>query len=312
MEKRTEMPKKDLRVTALRRFAIAITLLNVLGHFWFGFEQSWATPLAALATTYSLELLFELWGARIEHRRPRFLGGPLTLIDFLLSAHITGLAVAMLLYSNERLWPICFAAAVAICSKILFRVPAGKGSRHFLNPSNFGITMTLLCFPWVGIAPPYMFTENLFGWADWLLPAVIIASGSFLNLKLTRKIPLIVSWLGCFALQALIRHLVFDSSLAAALNPMTGVAFLLFTFYMVTDPATTPTEPRAQVFFGAAVAAGYGLLMVAHVVFGLFFSLTAVCVARGLWLWAAELAGQRQTERQEALVAPAALGRTVP
>lgn len=308
---RTEEPKRDLRVTALRRFAIAITLLNVLGHSWFGFEQSWATPLTALATTYTLELLFEWLGSRIEGRRPRFLGGPVALVNFLLSAHITGLAVAMLLYSNERLLPICFAAAVAICSKVIFRVPSGERSRHFLNPSNFGITMTLLCFPWVGIAPPYMFTENLFGWADWLLPVVIIGSGSFLNLKLTRKIPLILSWLGCFALQALLRHLVFDSSLAAALNPMTGVAFLLFTFYMVTDPATTPTEVRGQVLFGAAVAAGYGLLMVFHVVFGLFFSLTAVCVARGAWLYVTELLAQRLSQQQAAL-APAAVGGTVP
>ncbi|HBL25338.1 MAG TPA: enediyne biosynthesis protein UnbU, partial [Acidobacteria bacterium] len=36
--------KKDLRLTALRRFAIAITTLNVLGHTVLGFEQAWATP----------------------------------------------------------------------------------------------------------------------------------------------------------------------------------------------------------------------------------------------------------------------------
>jgi hypothetical protein len=64
------------------------------------------------------------------------------------------------------------------------------------------------------------------------------------------------------------------------------VAFLLFTFYMVTDPATTPSGWRAQVAFGLSVAAGYGVLMAFHVVFGLFFSLTAVCAARGALLLA--------------------------
>jgi hypothetical protein len=67
---------------------------------------------------------------------------------------------------------------------------------------------------------------------------------------------------------------------------MTGVAFILYTFYMVTDPATTPEGRLEQVVFGASVAATYGLLMVAHVVFGLFFALTTVSAVRGVMLWA--------------------------
>jgi enediyne biosynthesis protein E5 len=67
---------------------------------------------------------------------------------------------------------------------------------------------------------------------------------------------------------------------------MSGLAFLLFTFYMVTDPATTPSATRDQVWFGAAVGVAYGALMVAHVVFGLFFALSLVCVARGAWVHA--------------------------
>jgi hypothetical protein len=65
---------------------------------------------------------------------------------------------------------------------------------------------------------------------------------------------------------------------------MTGVAFVLFTFYMVTDPGTTPSKPLNQALFGLGVAAAYGLLMSFHIVFGLFFGLTLVCVCRGLML----------------------------
>lgn len=111
----------DLRLTALRRFAIAITLFNVIGHSYLGFEQSLAQPLASLATAYSLELLLEWVHARANGLKPRFLGGPVAFVNFMLSAHISGLAVAMLLYANDRLLPICFAAAVAIGSKYLFR-----------------------------------------------------------------------------------------------------------------------------------------------------------------------------------------------
>ena len=81
---------------------------------------------------------------------------------------------------------------------------------------------------------------------------------------------------------------------------MTGVAFVLFTFYMVTDPGTTPSKPVDQVIFGAAVAAAYGLLMVCHIVFGLFFALTIICVLRGIKLYAQELISQ--TGRSNILV----------
>ena len=151
--------------------------------------------------------------------------------------------------------PIAFAAAVAIGSKILIRVPTGHGVRHCLNPSNTGIAVTLLVFPWVGIAPPYQFTENLSGVGDWLLPAVIIVSGTFLNTRFTYKVPLILGWLGGFLLQAVLRSQIQGTPLVAAVLPMTGMAFLLFTFYMVTDPATTPRAPLPQFAFGVAVAA---------------------------------------------------------
>src|SRR6185295_1752150 len=131
---------KDLRLAALRRFATAITLLNVLGHTVLGFEQSLAQPVIALLAAYSTEILLEILEARRLGRKPRFLGPGTTFLDFMLSAHITGLAVAMLLYANDRLLPIAFAAAAAIGSKHLFRVGANGASRHFFNPSNLGIT----------------------------------------------------------------------------------------------------------------------------------------------------------------------------
>jgi enediyne biosynthesis protein E5 len=270
------------RLGGLRRFAVAITVLNILGHTVFGFEQAWVTPFVSLAAAYSTELLLEIVDARLAGRRVRFTGGPRRLIDFLLSAHISALAVGMLLYANDRMWPVAFAASAAIASKVIFRVRAGKGTRHFFNPSNFGITLTLLLFPWIGIAPPYHFTENLVGVGDWVLPGIIVCSGTFLNWRFTKRLPLIAAWLSCFALQALVRHWLFGARLDAAFLPMTGVAFILYTFYMVTDPATTPSGTRAQVAFGAAVAFTYGLLMLNHIVFGLFFALSIVCAVRGL------------------------------
>ena len=285
------------RLGGLRRFAIAITVLNILGHAFFGFEQSFAQPLVALAAAYSTELLLEFIDARCNHRPLRFLGGgPRRFIEFLLSAHITGLACAMLLYANERLGPVAFAAVVAICSKCLLRAPNGRGTRHFLNPSNFGITVTLLVFSWVSVAPPYQFTENMTGFGDWVLPAVIVCTGTFLNARFTHRLPLIAAWLSGFVIQAAVRSVLFDTPFGASLVPMTGVAFILYTYYMVTDPATTPEKRGEQIIFGFSVAAVYGLLMVGHVVFGLFFALTIVCTLRGLWMYACRWVKGREFE----------------
>lgn len=280
------------RLGGLRRFAAAITLLNCAGHTWLGFESSWAQPLVALAGAYFTELLIEVVDARLERRAPRFSSSPGALVDFLLSAHVSGLAVSMLLYANERLAVIAFAASAAIVSKALLRVPLEHGgSRHVLNPSNAGICLTLLLFPWVSIAPPYQFTRNLASAnGDWILPLFVMVSGSLLNARYTQRLPLIGAWLGGFAAQALLRAALAAEPIAPRLAPMTGVAFLLFTFYMVTDPATTPSGARGQIVFGLSVAASYAALMQLHVVFGLFFALGATTAARGLALGALAVA----------------------
>jgi hypothetical protein len=279
----------DKRIAALERFAASITIFTIAGAFWLGFEDSWAQPVVALATAYVLEIAFEALEAWGSARPPRFLGGVRAFVHFLLPAHITALSIALLLYPNARLMPIVFATAVATGSKFLLRAPVKGGWRHFMNPSNLGITVTLLAFPWVGIAPPYHFTENVSGALDWIVPAVVLVSGTMLNAKLTGKGPLILAWTVGFAAQAAIRSVVFDTPLVAALLPMTGLVFVLYTNYMITDPGTAPIARRGQIVFGAATAAVYGVLVSLHIVFGLFFALTIVTMGRGLVLYAARV-----------------------
>lgn len=277
------------RIGGLRRFATAITFLNVIGHLWLGFEQAWITPFVGVGAAYATELLLELADAWSSKRPVRFVpkrfgGGGENPVDFLLSAHISGLAVSMLLYANERIAPVAFGACIAIASKAVFRVKVDGRSRHWLNPSNFGIAITLLCFPWVGIAPPYMFTKALGPVGDVMLPCVVIVLGTLLNARYTRRLLLIGAWVSGFALQGAVRSVWLDQPLVSTWMPMGGMAYLLFTFYMVTDPATTPSSTRGQIAFGLGTAAVYGALMTAHVVFGLFFSLIIVCIVRGLAL----------------------------
>ena len=293
------MPDKkpvDYRLAALWRFATAISVFNLLGHTLFGFEQPWATPFVALAASYGTEILLEWADAWAHGRRPRFLGSARTFVEFLLPAHITGLAVGMLLYSNASLMPAAFAACAGIASKNVFRVAIGGRTRHFFNPSNFGITATLLLIPSVGLAPPYQFTENVTGMANWIIPAVILVSGIFMHAKFTGRLPLVAAWLVGFAMQGLIRAEIFGIPWRVPFVPMTSAAFILFTLYMIPDPATTPIAPRRQVLFGLAIAAVYGLLFVFHVVFGLFIALAVVSASRGIGLHLNAIMKMRKAE----------------
>lgn len=275
---------RDPRSAALRRFGVSITALTILGHTVLGFEQAYATPVVAVVAALATELLLDSIDAAAHRRRPRYLAPLGKVIDFLLPAYIAGLATALLLYANENLWPYVLAVIVAISSKYLVRVRLGRGLRHVLNPSNAGIVAVLLLFPWVGIAPPYEFTEWVSGPVYALIPVLLLVAGTMLNATLTGKIPLILGWVGGFVVQALVRGAFDDISVISALLPMTGTAFVLFTNYMITDPGTTPVRPRNQVAFGVVLAATYGVLVALHIVFGLFFSLMIVCVLRGVGL----------------------------
>jgi hypothetical protein len=279
-------PAVDPRIKALWRFGTSITIFTVVGAFLLHFENSWLQPVVALATSYTLELGLETLNAWSCGKTPRYRGGWKPLAHFLLPAHITALSISLMLYPGTNLEFIVFAVAVAACSKFIFTVKCNGKKRHFMNPSNLGVAVTLLAFPWiVSAAPPYQYTENVAHTAlAALIPLGIIGAGTMINAKLTKKTPLILGWLAGFVLQAGIRSVFFDGIFLSALFPMTGLVFWVYTNYMITDPGTTPVKPRNQAVFGFSVAIVYGILVINHVVFGLFFALSIVCLLRGLVL----------------------------
>jgi hypothetical protein len=174
---------------------------------------------------------------------------------------------------------------LSIGSKLILRAPVGNGhTQHIFNPSNFGVAATLVLFPDVSFAPPYHFTENITGLWDWGVPLIVLTTGIIIHALFTGRLPLVAAWVGGFILQGVIRAKVFGAPFFVPLVPMTSAAFIIFTLYMIPDPATTPLKPSRQALFGLAVALVYGILQVLHLVFGLFFALLIVCAIRGLSL----------------------------
>lgn len=280
----------SMRAFALLYFVLLMVFWNLLGHTILGFEQSWAQMLAAVGSAVAAQIGFDWLDAKLRGREFRLKRDPIALIGFLAPGLISGFAIGMLLFPNSHLQPFVFASIAAISSKIIFRAPlANGGSQHFFNPSNFGIVLTLFACPWVSIAPPYHFMGHAYGFWNWLTPLVILASGIFVHWRATGRLPLVMAWLAGFAGQALARHLFLGTPLAPMFVPMTGTAFVIFTLYMIPDPAVTPLNARHQVLFGLAVAALYGFMQAEHQVYGLFGALFVICLLRGLAMMALSL-----------------------
>src|SRR5206468_6828873 len=160
-------------------------------------------------------------------------------VNFLPACLIPGFACAMLLYPNERLWPVIFAVVLSMASKVILRAPVGHShTQHIFNPSNFGVAATLVLFPDVSFAPPYHFTENLTGLWDWGVPMIVLMTGIIIHALFTGRLPLVAAWIGGFILQAVVRSKISGTPFFLPLVPITSAAFILFPFYLFPHPGT--------------------------------------------------------------------------
>ncbi len=158
-----------------------------------------------------------------------------------LSPVITSFGLTLLLRSDQS-FPFLLAAIVAIASKFLLRI---KG-RHILNPANAGLCAALLATPHAWCSPTqWGESAALLLWMTALGLAVahrafrsdasLAFLTSFIALKGAR-----VFWLGQ------------DKSVLA--HQLQSGSLLLFAFFMISDPKTTPRARRARLAFGIAVA----------------------------------------------------------
>ena len=282
------MKKRDPR-TGLRTSATLATVFTILGHTVLGFEQPVAQVLVALGTGYACALFFEWVDARANGDVPGYMGGGIKkVVDFLLSAHMTAITLSFLLFFHQRLWIVALTVALAIGSKYVFRVRQNGRLRHFMNPSNFGMAVVLLTYQWSGVIP-WTFTIELHGVGDWLLPLAILMLGLRLNILFTGGMPTILGWLITFIVLGVARAWYQGSPVAAELAVLTGLPVVLFSLYMITDPQTSPARPRNKVVFGASIAVAYSVLLLLHVQYTMFYSVTVICALRGLYLYALNL-----------------------
>jgi Na+-transporting NADH:ubiquinone oxidoreductase subunit NqrB len=159
------------------------------------------------------------------------------------SALISGLSLCLLLRTNS-LWLAAAAAAVAISSKFVLRV----NGKHLFNPTNAGIVLTILATGRVWVSPGQ--------WGSVAFFAFLMAGLG--GLVVNRAARSDVTWAFMAAYLALVfgRSLWLGEPPAIPLHRLENGALLLFTFFMISDPKTTPNSRAGRLMFAIAVATG--------------------------------------------------------
>ena len=173
------------------------------------------------------------------------------------SALITALGLCLLLKTNVA-WIGGLAAFVAIASKYLIK----NNNKHIFNPANVGIIAAIVFTGNAWINPGQWGSTTLF----WFF---IGAAGLMMILKVGR-LDTTMAFLISFGGLMFFRQVVYLGwEPAVWLHKMSNGTLLLFAFFMITDPMTTPNHKTARLIWSAIIG------IAAFVAASYFYSQTA-------------------------------------
>jgi Na+-transporting NADH:ubiquinone oxidoreductase subunit NqrB len=158
-----------------------------------------------------------------------------------MSALITSLSLTLLL-RTEFVALAATAAVIAIGSKFLVRV-RGK---HVFNPANVALVTLMLAsdHAWVSSGQ----------WGSAALGAFALACLGFLVLTRARRAETTLAFLACYAALLFGRALWLGDPLTIPVHQLQNGALLIFAFFMISDPKTTPDAAMGRVWYAALVA----------------------------------------------------------
>ena len=182
-----------------------------------GFARFRANPIVALATQGCL-------AKKLDLRSPL----------------ITGFSLALLI-RGDALWVPALAAMLAIGSKFIFKI-RGK---HLWNPAAFGIFLLLQTgHAWV--------SPGQWGSSTFIVTLIVFAG--ILVLSRAARLDIALAFLGTHVALLLLRAAWLGDPLPIPVHQVQNGALLLFAFFMITDPRTTPDNRWARIGFAIAVA----------------------------------------------------------
>jgi Na+-transporting NADH:ubiquinone oxidoreductase subunit NqrB len=223
------------------------------------FDIGWPQVLLTLGSALLVQ-----WACTAIWRLPRF--DPK-------SALISGLSLCLLLRTNA-LWLVVVAALIAIGSKFLLRI-RGK---HVFNPTNFGLVMLLLTTHAAWVSPGQWGNVAFFGFLMACLGGLVVHRALRSDVACAFAI--------AYASLLIGRSLYVGEPLTIPLHRLQSGGLLLFTFFMISDPRTTPNTRTGRMLFAAIVA--FGAWYVQFRLFrtnGLLWSLAACAMLTPLLDW---------------------------
>ena len=91
-------------------------------------------------------------------------------------------------------------------------------------------------------------------WGSAVWQVLLVTSLGGMVLTRSRRLDIALAFLGCYGGLLLLRCLWLGDPWAIPLHQMQSGALLLFAFFMITDPRSTPDHRAGRLLFAAAVA----------------------------------------------------------
>jgi Na+-translocating ferredoxin:NAD+ oxidoreductase RnfD subunit len=161
------------------------------------------------------------------------------------SGLITGLIISMVLAPNSSLLLTGLLSIVAIASKYILRL----NNRPVFNPAAFGLMIGLIFF------------NNPLGWWGDYYHILTIIAGSILLIKFAGHWKIIFAFLTALSILILVRALISGPSIIDQLYLNISISSF-FTFFMLTDPKTSPLLSNQFISFGILTAMGSFLALI--------------------------------------------------
>ncbi len=235
----------------------------LLGFTVLGFNRTPIQVAITVASTMSFEFLL--------HRvfRGKWI--------FPLSAMITSFGLSLLVNYAHNYYLLLIPVFFAIGSKYIFTFK----DRHYLNPAMSGVYFSLM------FGGGLISSSPAYQWRGVESMAVFIAMfGILFLLPKINRTWLVLSFFLTFTAQTALRALIMKHHLpfeTLFFGTISTPAFFLFLFFMITDPATSPSSKKSQIGFGVALAL-VDLLLHLKQSYGTFFkSLFWLSMARLAW-----------------------------
>jgi len=159
------------------------------------------------------------------------------------SALISGLSLCLLLRTN-RTDVAVVAAIVTIACKFLIRVDG----KHLFNPTNGGIVAMLLLTNRVWVSPGQ--------WGAAAFFAFFLACVGSLVVNRAARSDVTFAFLLAYVSFVVGRSMYLGEPMAIPLHRLESGALVLFAFFMISDPKTTPDSRIGRLLFATLVAFG--------------------------------------------------------